>query len=95
MAAKNPTRDFEEEPERLATSGCLMSIGSAAVTGLLLFVNGSFVLAVISALSSSGIPLIGNPQVSQFFLFTLPIGMVVVQWLMIDYVRKRLSIHRG
>lgn len=68
-----------------------MAIGSAAFTGLLLFVNGSLVLAILSAMSSNDVPYIGKPEISQFLLFSMPLGMVVVQWLMFDYVRERLS----
>jgi hypothetical protein len=80
---------IDQDGDRLLTGGCLMSVGSAAITGLLLFLNGSFVLAVISALAKAGFEAIADPSFSQFLLFTIPILMVIVQWYMIDYVRNR------
>lgn len=71
------------------TAGCLMAFGSAVVTCGLLFINGSFVMALLTAFAASGPSWARKPEVSQFILFSMPVVLVVVQWMMIDYVRRR------
>jgi hypothetical protein len=71
------------------TAGCAIGIASALFTGFLLYVNGSLVLAVISALNQAGTNWLGDPRIAQCFLFLVPVLMVVVEWMMIDYVRTR------
>lgn len=73
-----------------AAVGCLTTLCSAAVTTVLLFIDGSFVLAVVSMLARNQVPYMDDERVAQFLCFTLPVAMVVVQWMMIDYVRRRL-----
>lgn len=63
------------------------AFASAAISGGLLFVNGSFVLAVTTVLADGVVPVIQDPRVSQFILFTVPLAMVVAEWMMIDYLR--------
>jgi len=75
------------------TAGCFIAVGSAALTGLMLFINGSLVMAILQALASSGTLWVNKPAFNQFLLFALPVMMVVIEWMMIDYVRTRLS-HR-
>jgi hypothetical protein len=72
------------------TAGCLYATISALVTSLMLLINGSFVMAILSALTINELPLVSNPRFSQFLLFTIPVLMAVGQWMMIDYVRTRL-----
>ncbi|MGB7325095.1 MAG: hypothetical protein WBD31_09500 [Rubripirellula sp.] len=76
------------------TAGCLLAIGSALVTSLMLFINGSLVMAVISAAQRSGPSWAANVQLSQFLLFTIPVVLVVIEWMMIDYVRTRTRQRR-
>lgn len=71
-------------------AGCLLAIGSAVLTCVLLFINGSLVMAVLTAITQTGPSWIRGPEFSQFILFTVPVVMVVAQWMMIDYVRSRL-----
>lgn len=73
------------------TAGCLTAFFSAAVTGFLLFINGSLVMAVLTALARSGPSWAGEPKFSQFMLFSIPVLLVVAEWMMIDYVRTRMS----
>lgn len=70
-------------------AGCLASLASAALTCLLLFVNGSLVMALLVAAAGWGLPWVRNPQVSQFLLFSLPVVLTIIQWIAIDYVRTR------
>ena len=71
------------------TMGCVVSFGAAVLTGFMLFINGSLVMAVLAALARSGPSWASNPEASQFLLFLMPVVMVVVEWMMIDYVRSR------
>ncbi len=68
-----------------------MAFGSALLTCLLLFINGSLVMAILTVAAKSGPQWIQKPQFSQFMLFLVPVVLVVVQWMMIDYVRTRFS----
>lgn len=70
-------------------AGCLMTLVSASITGLLLFLNGSLVMALLTAFSASGPSWAKKPAFSQFVLFSLPVALVVIQWMMIDYLRTR------
>ncbi len=71
------------------TAGCLLALGSALLTCLMLFINGSLVMALLAAFASSGPSWATKPEFSQFVLFLLPVVLVVIQWMMIDYVRTR------
>lgn len=78
------------DERKTVTTGCIFAIGSALLTSLMLFINGSLVMAIITAMQRSGLAWMGNPEFSQFLLFTVPVALVIVQWLMIDYVRTRV-----
>ncbi len=71
--------------------GCLAALASAVLTCCLLFVNGSLVLAILDVLETSGLSLVREEGFSQFVLFSMPVALVVAQWMMIDYVRTRFS----
>ncbi len=71
-------------------TGCVFAMLSALLTSLMLFINGSLVMAILSALQQAGPGWASNPQLSQFLLFTLPVVFAIIQWMMIDYVRTRL-----
>lgn len=73
-----------------AATGCLAVFASAMLTGLLLFLNGGVVLATLNALSSGGFAILRDERVTQFLVLIGPVVMVVIQWIMIDYVRTRL-----
>jgi uncharacterized membrane protein YhdT len=73
------------------TAGCLLGLASAAVTCVMLFVNGSLVMAVLSAFAEAGPSWASEPAFSQFTLFLVPVLLVVVEWMMIDYVRTRFK----
>ena len=72
------------------TSGCLFGAFSALITAVMLLVNGSFVMAVLTVLANNHVPFVSNMKFSQFLLFTIPVLMAIGQWMMIDYVRTRL-----
>lgn len=71
------------------TTGCAVALGSAVLTGFMLFINGSLVMAVLTAFARSGPSWASNPEFSQFILFLMPVLMAVAEWMMIDYVRSR------
>ncbi len=72
------------------TAGCVMAFASAVLTCVMLFINGSLVLAILTAISRSGPSWASKPEFSQFMLFIIPVLLVVAEWMMIDYVRTRL-----
>jgi len=76
------------------TAGCVMAFASALLTCLMLFINGSLVMAVLTALARSGPSWTSRPEFSQFMLFIVPVLLVVAEWIMIDYVRTRLTQRR-
>ena len=77
------------DDRRALAGGCLLSLGSAFVTCLMLFINGSLVLAFLATFAGSGPAWMSNPRFAQFMLFLLPVVLAVVQWMMIDYVRSK------
>ena len=71
--------------------GCAFALLSAAITGFMLFINGSIVWAVLSVLAAQGLPWVTNSEFSQFLLFALPVFMCLLEWKLIDAVRRYLS----
>ncbi|TWU18688.1 hypothetical protein [Allorhodopirellula heiligendammensis] len=67
--------------------GCLMTSGSAVLTCCLLILDGALVMAVLAAMAAGGVQWVNNEQASQFLLFSGPICLTIVQWLMIDTLR--------
>jgi uncharacterized membrane protein YhdT len=82
-------RDPNPLPRRILPAGCLIALGSVALTCLLLLLNGSLVLAILDSIPSTAPSWAKKPEFLQFLLFLLPVLMVVVQWIVIDYVRSR------
>ena len=76
------------------TAGCMLAFGSALLTCLMLFINGSLVMALLTAFASSGPYWVRKPQFTQFMLFFMPVLLAVIQWMMIDYVRSRFRQRR-
>ena len=81
----------DKDERSTIAAGCLMAMASALVTALMLFVNGSLVMALLSAFAENGPPWLSNPRFNQFVLFTVPVLLVIGQWIMIDYVRTRIA----
>ena len=65
--------------------GLLTTLGSALISCLLLIVNGALVLAIIAAVGATEPNL---QTISQFLLFALPVALLIVEWMMIDYLRR-------
>lgn len=71
-------------------NGCLFAIASTLVTCLLLFINGGLVAAICEVTMDSGPIWLTDSRTVQFVLFVGPVCLVVVQWVMIDYVISRM-----
>ena len=82
----------ETEPPVRSTiaPGCVFALASALVTCLLLFVNGSLALAFLKALAKSGSGWAHDPRLMQFVLLFLPVILVVIEWAIFDYVRRKV-----
>lgn len=91
-------RELENMPS-LSRWGCLPTIGSALLSSLLLFLNGAVVLAIINALSSGHSPLIDlvvkNDKWTQFLVLCGPVVLLILEWLMFDYLRSILRSHQA
>ena len=84
------SRDSNPLTRRVLPAGCAFTLGSAAMTCLLLLVNGSLVMALLDSVPNTAPAWARKPEFVQFMLFALPVLLVVVQWITIDYVRGRL-----
>lgn len=87
-----PCAPARGESRGAVAAGCLFSLASAALTCGLLFINGSLVLAILQVVGAAGFDPLASDQhegLVQFALFVLPVALVVIQWMMIDYVRTR------
>lgn len=73
------------------SQGCLFALLSTAVTCFLLFINGGLVSALCQAFGDLAPIWMQNPRSMQFIMFVGPVVFVIVQWMMIDYVMRRLS----
>ncbi|TWT76566.1 hypothetical protein CA13_70610 [Planctomycetes bacterium CA13] len=72
-----------------ALLGCLATLGSVSVTCVLLFLNASFVMAVMKLIEPQFPSWMDRPGTNQFLLFSIPVVLVVVEWMLIDYARGR------
>ncbi|MBB3207654.1 hypothetical protein FHS27_003479 [Rhodopirellula rubra] len=74
--------------------GCLATFVSAAITSCLLILNGALVMAMLSTAAAAGVEWVEGPRMSQFILFSAPILLVILQWMMIDTLRRILHKRR-
>lgn len=68
----------------------LYTLGAALVTAALLFFNGGFVMAVLNAVASEGPGWLRDQRFMQFTLFAAPVLLVIVEWMIIDFIRTHL-----
>jgi len=80
----------DAEDRGALAGGCLIALASATLTSLMLFINGSFVWALLSVVTKTGPSWASKPEFLQFTLFVVPVLLVIVEWVMIDYVRSRI-----
>ena len=88
------TGEFRLGGPSAVAAGCLQTLASAAVTCALLFVNGSLVMAILTAIAKTGPPWVSDTRFSQFVLFAVPVLLAILQWKMFDYVRLKLRPKR-
>ncbi|MFG0289711.1 MAG: hypothetical protein ACF8CQ_16140 [Rhodopirellula sp. JB044] len=74
--------------------GCLATLLSAVITSGLLVANGALVMALLSTAAAAGVEWVKGERLSQFILFAAPIALVILQWMMIDTVRRILHKRR-
>lgn len=75
---------------RPGSAGCWIVLISALVSCLLLFLNGGVVMALINMLDDAGWQIVGDTRFTQFVVLIGPVVLLVIQWMMIDYLRNRL-----
>ncbi|MEX0824550.1 MAG: hypothetical protein WD119_00205 [Pirellulaceae bacterium] len=68
----------------------LYTLAAALITGALLFLNGGLVMALLNAASPEGPKWFRDPRFVQFTLFCAPVILVIIEWMMIDFVRSHL-----
>lgn len=92
-AEANVTSQSEET--RIGFFGALTSLVfalvTATVTAVMLLVNGSLVLVALRESSTLGPSWLHRPQILQFILFSVPIAMVILEWMLWDVFRGLLS----
>jgi len=84
----------DDQPRSGIVAACFAALGSALMTGFLLFLDGGVVLAAINTLASGGLTELNDDRFSQFIVLFCPVVMVVIQWMMIDYLRAHLVRRR-
>jgi hypothetical protein len=73
--------------------GCVFALASTLLTCGLLFINGGLVSALCDAARESWPGWFEEYRVDQFLFFVGPVLLVVIQWMMIDYVVSRVRRH--
>ena len=72
-----------------------MSLASAAVTCVLLLFNGALVIATIDNLPRETPDWVRKPEFTQFMLFLMPVAMVVIEWIFLDYIMNLFRSRRA
>jgi hypothetical protein len=71
--------------------GTTAALLSALLTSLLLLINGSATLVFLGSLTRDRPDWMEKQGLLQFVLFTLPLAMLVVEWVIWDFVRGLVS----
>lgn len=91
IAQKQPTSNDNSDYQASGMlQGCLFATASTLLTCFMLFINGGLVAAICNAALRSGANIMRTQGVHQFCLFVGPVVLVVIQWMMIDYVVNRV-----
>lgn len=67
-------------------AGIASALLSALATGFLLLVNGALVLVLLGSAVSVTPPWLSRDGVLQFLLFLVPLLLVVLEWMIWDFV---------
>lgn len=70
-----------------ATGGCLAVTGSAVLSCVLLLVNAALMMAILAAAEAAGVVWMQTEGAAQLVLFAGPVAVLIIQWMMIDYLR--------
>jgi hypothetical protein len=89
LAANELMKQTQVNNRSSVPAGCLYAFSSAIVTCVLLFLNGAIVMAFLRAVANSGAQWARNPRIMQFLLLLIPVILVVLQWMLLDYLRCR------
>ncbi len=81
------TDSFAERPITSALSGCMYAAFVISASVAMLLVNAFVCLTAYSALPEYAPPEV-TARVGQFFYFTAPVILMVVQWNLIDRVSR-------
>ncbi|TWU06406.1 hypothetical protein [Stieleria varia] len=75
-------------PVQATAIGCFFALVVAFVTAVLLLLNGSLVLALLNRVAKDLPMWMRRPGFLQFALFSLPVVLVVLEWILFDYLRS-------
>jgi hypothetical protein len=76
------------------SSGCLMIVGSALLSCILLFFNGGFIMALLHAFADQGWTFTNDDRITQFIVLIGPVLLLIIQWMILDYLWARLRRRR-
>lgn len=76
------------------SSGCLVVLTSALLCCVLLFFNGGLVMAVVNTFDDQDWAFAQNDRITQFIVLIGPVLLLIIQWMMIDYLRSQLRRRR-
>lgn len=92
MAALNEKESIDSAALRgVTTSGCVLIFASAMLSCILLFLNGGVMMALINAFGERGYNWVNNDRITQFLVLFGPVVLLIIQWMMIDYLRTHLQ----
>jgi len=75
---------------RPTSSGCVVVMAAALLSCCLLFLNGGVVMALVNVLDDWGFTYMSDDRITQFIVLIGPVLLLVIEWMMIDYVTARL-----
>lgn len=91
-------RDAEEidptQLRRIGFSGCLATLSWAVVAGLLLFINGGLVLALVHRFGANSGGWLRDERITQLLVLIGPVVLLVMQWWFVDRLRAYFPFRR-
>jgi hypothetical protein len=91
MSSQSPSNEPGEAPLTNITSGCLYAAYVVGLSAGLLFLNALFCLSVYGLLPfSENDPM--SSRIGQLFFFIVPLLMLIVEWNLLDRLRRLLRL---
>lgn len=87
MRSDNPSNNSGETPLVNITSGCLYAVYVVGLSAGMLFLNALFCLMIYSLLPKPDNEQMAS-RVGQLFFFIVPLVMLIVEWNLLDRVRR-------